>query len=322
MRIKSGKLPLHSPPNSADNFDWTSLENDVSRTESHGEETNQRTKERRKKSQKRKAGRKQAEHYKLSMMLEMPYDIIFEILSLLTPKDLLSMTRANRALREMLTSVQSRHIWRVSRASFGMPECPKDIPDASWANLFFSSRCQECGSVFGKHLQPVFCRRVCLNCARSQRVIELRLCVLANRISSIFSEVAFEDLFPGMDPIIMDLIPYSNTGSSAPFYPRNHKRYFWDTSVYKMSEQLSNLQKAVHMQQPSARHALKNFKAEATRSAKEVMKVSFRESTCPTVIKNHHSDIQRSREIEIFSINAAVLQESELRQIRLMRFDW
>jgi hypothetical protein len=57
-------------------------------------------------------------------------------------KDLLNLTRTSKLFRATLASTQAKTIWRIARKGWDVPDPPKDIPEASWANLFLSFRCQ------------------------------------------------------------------------------------------------------------------------------------------------------------------------------------
>lgn len=97
----------------------------------------------------------------LSLLVTMPLDILFEvrearvvpqtgmlisycpqILSQLSPKDLLSVTQTNKLFYKTLLSPNAKSVWIAARAPLGVPEPPDDFTEARWAGLLFKSNCQ------------------------------------------------------------------------------------------------------------------------------------------------------------------------------------
>ncbi|KAF9473290.1 hypothetical protein BDN70DRAFT_817465 [Pholiota conissans] len=78
----------------------------------------------------------------LKDFVEMPMDILYEILCELDPIDLLNLARTTKALRAVLMSRLSMFIWKSARSHIaGLPECPDDLNEPQYAALMFDTRC-------------------------------------------------------------------------------------------------------------------------------------------------------------------------------------
>ncbi|KAF5372931.1 hypothetical protein D9758_001472 [Tetrapyrgos nigripes] len=76
---------------------------------------------------------------------EMPLDVIFEIFMHLEPSDILSLSRTNKDLRNLLTPKSSEYIWRAARENVeGLPPPPSDMNEIQYASLMFDRFCQVC----------------------------------------------------------------------------------------------------------------------------------------------------------------------------------
>ncbi|KAG8872588.1 hypothetical protein FRB97_007497 [Tulasnella sp. 331] len=67
---------------------------------------------------------------KLDGLMNLPVDIFAEVCSHLRPLDLLHLARANKRLRQLLTSQDSSPLWRRARSSIkDLPDCPSDLSE-------------------------------------------------------------------------------------------------------------------------------------------------------------------------------------------------
>ncbi|KAH9928199.1 uncharacterized protein B0H18DRAFT_1210452, partial [Fomitopsis serialis] len=78
-----------------------------------------------------------------SDMLNMPMDIIHEILRHLLPHDLLSLTRTSKAFHAFLMRKSSAYYWKQSlkQVDGPLPRCPKELIEPAWVALVFSPIC-------------------------------------------------------------------------------------------------------------------------------------------------------------------------------------
>ncbi|KAF9472019.1 hypothetical protein BDN70DRAFT_998375 [Pholiota conissans] len=81
----------------------------------------------------------------LSLLPTMPLDVLFEILSQLTPKDLINVSRTNKLFHDTLYSRGARMVWKEALRGHGVPACPRDLIEPRFANLLFGTTCEECG---------------------------------------------------------------------------------------------------------------------------------------------------------------------------------
>ncbi|KAK7063931.1 F-box domain-containing protein [Favolaschia claudopus] len=104
---------------------------------------------------------------RLAGLLNIPLDILFEILGNLHPLDLLRLSRTSKDFRQLLMQKSSRHIWRSSLNTVdGMPPCPPNMNEPQWISLAFDAVCQVCHKIARKVDWGLFIR-ICGKCAKS-----------------------------------------------------------------------------------------------------------------------------------------------------------
>ncbi|KDQ60883.1 hypothetical protein JAAARDRAFT_31885 [Jaapia argillacea MUCL 33604] len=102
---------------------------------------------------------------KLSQLPDMPLDILFEIFSNLTPYDLLRLSRATKALRDILLRPSAKSIWIDAFAGVqGLPPCPPDLTEPQYAHLAFDIFCDFCGAPNVKSIMWACRVKTCTNC--------------------------------------------------------------------------------------------------------------------------------------------------------------
>ncbi|OSD06736.1 hypothetical protein PYCCODRAFT_1474173 [Trametes coccinea BRFM310] len=103
----------------------------------------------------------------------MPWDVLIEVFQHSHPRDLLSLARTTRTLRGFLISRKSAHIWRTSRRSLTIPDCPSELSEPQYAALLFTSECTVCGEPGVMNAQWELLGRYCPSCSDS-RLIQFR----------------------------------------------------------------------------------------------------------------------------------------------------
>ncbi|OJA07927.1 hypothetical protein AZE42_03679 [Rhizopogon vesiculosus] len=158
----------------------------------------------------------------LSLIVTMPFDIF----GLLQPLDLLHLSCTNKAFCEVLSSNNAASVWKTVRVNRGgVPDCMPGMSEVQWANLFFGgSRCHTCGTSKILRIDFGIRRRACTTCLKKNLVFES----------------SFSSKFPGFNPLIMDLIPFTNIGG-------------WTR------EQFGACQEDAYMGKPGAKQALEVF---------------------------------------------------------------
>ncbi|KAG2338543.1 hypothetical protein BDR05DRAFT_1004117 [Suillus weaverae] len=192
----------------------------------------------------------------LSLIVTMPIDILLEIFGLLEPADLLYLSRTSKAFRAVLLSNNAVSVWKSARVNRGgVPDCMPGMSEVKWADLLFGgSRCRVCGTKGITRIDFGIMRRVCTSCLKKNLVYKPN----------------FSSKFPDLDPIIMDLIPFTNIGGWAHGHASGSK-FFWSDDVPKMAVQLGMYQKDVHMFKSGAKKRLEDFKQSRKRYVDSVV---------------------------------------------------
>ncbi|KAF5311354.1 hypothetical protein D9611_012643 [Ephemerocybe angulata] len=132
----------------------------------------------------------------LSLLPEMPLDVLLEIFSHLDPKDLLNMSRANKDFRRALLKPSMMHVlWRAKRVEKGAPEPPAGFSEAKWVAFLFNSFCYSCATP-NVRTDFFLLKRLCIACKKSEYV----------------SDENFSGFYPNLDSSILNFVPYT-------FYP-------------------------------------------------------------------------------------------------------
>ncbi|KAL1727696.1 hypothetical protein EV714DRAFT_216715 [Schizophyllum commune] len=85
-------------------------------------------------------------HAPVSALLQLPLDVLLEILTHVDPMSLRHVSRTSQALRETLTGPRSNWIWRESYANtdHGLPPAPEDITVPQFLGLLVDQFCDVC----------------------------------------------------------------------------------------------------------------------------------------------------------------------------------
>ncbi|TFY63576.1 hypothetical protein EVJ58_g3179 [Rhodofomes roseus] len=133
---------------------------------------------------------------KLCKLPTLPLDIIYEILSLLTPIDLANLAHTDTAFRSTLTSPQASSIWKAARKRNGTPNCEASGLSVAESNQTFNHIVvQECDASHIHYVDFALRRRVCKRCKKQKLVYA----------------PFFGRRFPDFDPEMLELIPHSNS---------------------------------------------------------------------------------------------------------------
>ncbi|EIW63492.1 uncharacterized protein TRAVEDRAFT_80581, partial [Trametes versicolor FP-101664 SS1] len=101
-------------------------------------------------------------------LLNLPLDVLMEIMSFLRPRDLLTLARTCKDFRAYLFSRRSIPCWKAARQRWkDLPDCPSDISEMHYARLVFTEECHNCGQhadIFSWKLRV----RVCTPCAKDR----------------------------------------------------------------------------------------------------------------------------------------------------------
>ncbi|KDQ08355.1 hypothetical protein BOTBODRAFT_569584 [Botryobasidium botryosum FD-172 SS1] len=104
-----------------------------------------------------------------TFLANMPVDVLLEIMTHLTPKDLLNLSRTTKAFRNILLRPFSAGVWRASFSQVrGLPKCPEDLCEPQYANYMFGDTCDSCGDpVSNEDVYWTFRKRLCVRCPKT-----------------------------------------------------------------------------------------------------------------------------------------------------------
>ncbi|KIM37065.1 hypothetical protein M413DRAFT_448779 [Hebeloma cylindrosporum] len=179
----------------------------------------------------------------LSLLPAMPLDVLFEVFSLLSPKDIINLSRTSRIFRDILMTRNATSVWKAARERLGAPECPSVMSEPQWAVLLFGNLCQCCGAKGIPKPEFALLRRVCISCKKENFLVEYR----------------FKTRFPDVDPQVLELIPHTNVGAWSHGYARS-SRFFWIPDIDAMLRKLAEYEHNLHLRRPGAKKALEDFK--------------------------------------------------------------
>ncbi|KAF8878939.1 hypothetical protein BD779DRAFT_1171393 [Infundibulicybe gibba] len=158
----------------------------------------------------------------------MPLDIIFEVASHLPPRGLVALSRTSEVLCRTLYSPSASSIWKAARSAVGAPDCSPGLSEPQWMSLIFGGPiCQQCNTANVDKIDFSLRRRVCFDCKKQNMV----------------PDVAFGELFPHYDTSIMDMVPYTRSGS----WVLGCFKFFWKSDVERIASEWATLQKDIHI---------------------------------------------------------------------------
>ncbi|KAF9476664.1 hypothetical protein BDN70DRAFT_882129 [Pholiota conissans] len=184
----------------------------------------------------------------LSLLPNMPLDVLFEILGQLTPKDLLNVSRTNKLFHETLTSKSARTVWKDSLKGQGVPECPSGLTEPRWTSLLFETTCECCGAKNVHKVDFYIRRRVCVKCRRA----------------NLLTPNKIKKYFPTYHELLVNMLPFTDgpaggwAGSR-----RTAKNYYWHSDVADLALKLGSRFHMITDCMPGAKDELEAFVMQA-----------------------------------------------------------
>ncbi|CAE7171393.1 unnamed protein product [Rhizoctonia solani] len=109
----------------------------------------------------------------LTGLVNMPIDIIAEIISHLLPIEVIYLSRLNKLFRNMLMHRSSIYIWHRSMKNVsGLLPCPPDMSEPSYLVLVFLKECTKCGNFARAKVDVELRARLCGAC-RNEHLIPI-----------------------------------------------------------------------------------------------------------------------------------------------------
>lgn len=106
----------------------------------------------------------------LQKFLDLPLELLFDILELVHPMDLLHLSRSTKQMQTVLTTPRAKEVWAASYNNHAdtVPSFNSTIPPLQWtAMLYAPAICDFCGRK-GALMDLAFKERYCENCQESQ----------------------------------------------------------------------------------------------------------------------------------------------------------
>ncbi|RXW23703.1 hypothetical protein EST38_g2171 [Candolleomyces aberdarensis] len=189
----------------------------------------------------------------LSLLPTMPLDVLFEIFSHLSPRDLLNLARTSKMLKKTMLDPETNIVWKTVRAVYGAPEPAIGFSEPKWAAILFESNCNSCGTK---------------NVPRVDWRIQKRLCSACKQSSLLgVKDPGFKTVFEGYDLDMFNYIPHINERG-----PRDWKqemsdsnwhlrKLFWANDVHAFAKEWSRFRDAAQ-RSPEGRVAFNAWKDE------------------------------------------------------------
>jgi len=150
-------------------------------------------------------------------LLDMPFDVLFEIFMHLGPSELFCLFRLSKAMREILMDSSTRCLWTRFIVEARLPECPPDMTEPEYVRLAFVPNCHFC-DVGDVDTVAWHCRvRVCRRCVDKHFYNE--------------SQISYLTRNPPYDAI-----PWADLHRKPGYY---HSSWFLKRDVWKFNDQMS-----------------------------------------------------------------------------------
>ncbi|EUC57215.1 hypothetical protein RSOL_213110 [Rhizoctonia solani AG-3 Rhs1AP] len=105
--------------------------------------------------------------------MRVPVEVFIEIASHLLPVDVISLSRCNKLLWNLLMNQSSRHIWTSAIVNVeGLPPCPPDMNEPYYVRLLFLPCCTICGEGSDCNIYLRLRLRLCRTC-RSKYLVTI-----------------------------------------------------------------------------------------------------------------------------------------------------
>ncbi|OJT06080.1 hypothetical protein TRAPUB_3015 [Trametes pubescens] len=116
-------------------------------------------------TQKTKPPRIRGKKGALKNIVNMPHDIILEICQHLSLRDLLNLSRTNKAFGVFLSGQNMMQVWKVAASNVeGLPACPPYMNEIQYARLLYLNYCHKCGKSNVRNLFHEWSVRYCQGC--------------------------------------------------------------------------------------------------------------------------------------------------------------
>ncbi|KAK0453018.1 uncharacterized protein EV420DRAFT_1645547 [Desarmillaria tabescens] len=159
----------------------------------------------------------------LGLLLTMPLDILFAICGMLSPRDLVNLSRVDAKFCRTLTAHDASFLWKAVRKAEGGIEPARGIPEYRWVDLLFGKPVCDICHIKNAFVDWILRRRVCTQCSKANLIAASRV----------------RRRFPGVDDDILNLIPLTTAG---PGRLCSRKGYYWISDITEIQAKIKELE--------------------------------------------------------------------------------
>ncbi|KAI5828583.1 hypothetical protein K523DRAFT_276462 [Schizophyllum commune Tattone D] len=196
---------------------------------------------------------------KLAAFKELPVDVLYEILLLLNPQDLLAFARTSKWLQSILGDPDCHFVWKAVRKRIGYPAPREARYEYWWASLLFGRKiCQICGSSPVKNIDWYLLKRVCTRC----------------KDEHLFRDTEFKEEYPKKDKLVLDLVlhtPYRTTVQA--YTPQ--KQFYLHSDVDSMLKEIAIHKRMISKRKAGARQAFEEFKQQRIKFVEDTHDLAY-----------------------------------------------
>ncbi|PBL01630.1 hypothetical protein ARMGADRAFT_1071161 [Armillaria gallica] len=233
----------------------------------------------------------------INLFSRVPLDILFLIFGMLSPRDLINLSRVDANFCHTLTAHNVSFVWKAMRKVERGIEPPRGVPEYRWVDLLFGKLvCDLCHGRRGKRASVNWKLRRRL-CAR---------CLKANLISVSKVKIRFPDIND-----VLSLIPFTTDQGN-----RAREDHYWILDITDIRAKITELEA-----QPGSSKRLAEFRMERTTLVEDLNKHAERcEVRVQTNARKKADDLQRLRDERFSMIKTRLLElgynEEDIRDIR------
>ncbi|KAF5317303.1 hypothetical protein D9611_003590 [Ephemerocybe angulata] len=189
-------------------------------------------------------GRSERGRKDLSLLPELPLDILLQIFLLLDPEDLLQVMVANKVFYRTLARPPLNIVWKLKREEYNAPEPAPGFTEARWMAFLFNSECCVCGALHSG-VEFFLLKRICRDCRKNHYL----------------TREDFGRNFPDSDIALLDFVPCTYYGAQSEMWGGNEP-YYWEHDARETETAWKSLQQDISSKKRGAPKRLEAFKKE------------------------------------------------------------
>ncbi|KAF6743368.1 hypothetical protein DFP72DRAFT_933426 [Ephemerocybe angulata] len=235
-------------------------------------------------------GRSERGRKDLSLLPELPLDILLQIFLLLDPEDLLQVMVANKDFYRTLVRPPLNIVWKLKREEYNAPEPAPGFTEAKWMAFLFNSECCVCGALYSG-VEFFLLKRICRGCRKEHYL----------------SREDFGRNFPDSDIALLDFVPCSYYGTQSEIWGGNEP-YYWEHDVQETETAWKSLQKGISSKKRGAPKRLEAFKKERREFIDKIKKAADSSNEWASYLREERVETLRTAGTASFSTDLQISQ--------------